>query len=366
VSVTSAPPPSGTTEDDETVVTRSLSGLVLRSRSGAISVRLDLRAVLVVAVLLLLTLAIGVFSLTTGDFEVPVGDVVRSLTGRGDAGTDFIVLTLRLPRLAAAVLVGAALGVSGAIFQNLSRNPLGSPDFIGLTGGAATGALVVILLLDGGAEQVTVGAVAGCVVTAAAIYLLAYRRGSAAFRLVLIGIGVSAMLDAFNSFLITRARLDEALGAQIWLVGSLNGRSWDQIWPVVGAVVVLLPVAFWQSRRLALLGLGDETAMALGVPVERTRLILFTVSVLLAGVATAVCGPIAFVALAAPQLALRLTRTTGAGLGGAAVMGAFLLTVSDWVAQRALPSGPLPVGITTGVIGGAYLCWLLFHEWRKG
>jgi iron-siderophore transport system permease protein len=339
-----------------------LPGLVLRTRW--FSARVEVRATVLIAVLLLITLAIGTLSLTSGDFAVPAADVVRSLAGRGDAGTDFIVLTLRLPRVLCALLVGAALGVSGAIFQSLTRNPLGSPDFIGLTVGASSGALIVILLRAGDARQIAVGALLGCLITSVLIYVLAYRRGAHGFRLILIGIGVGAMLDAFNAFLITRARLDDAIGAQRWLVGSLNGRGWEDVRPVAVAVLLLLPIALLFGRRLTMLSLGDEAATALGVPVERTRFALFAVSVGLAGVATAVTGPIGFVALAAPQLARRLTATAGSGLLGAAVMGAFLLTASDWVAQRVLTQ-ELPVGIATGAVGGVYLCWLLVHEWRR-
>jgi iron complex transport system permease protein len=340
-----------------------LTGLVIRNQGY--SLRIQPRALIAVAGLLLITLSIGAFSLATGDFPVPVADVLRSLTGQGDTGTNFIVLTLRLPRVLTALLVGAALGVSGGIFQSLTRNALGSPDFIGLTVGATSGALIVILLVHGSAAQVSIGALLGCVLTSIVIYLLAYRRGAQGFRLILVGIGVGAMLDAFNSFLITRARLDDAIGAQRWQVGSLNGRGWEDVRPVGIALIVLLPVALFYGRRLTMLSLGDETATALGVPVERTRFALFAVSVGLAGVATAAAGPIGFVALAAPQLARRLTGSAGSGLLAAAAMGAFLLTASDWIAQRLLPDTNLPVGIATGAVGGVYLCWLLFHEWRK-
>ncbi|GAB6901783.1 iron chelate uptake ABC transporter family permease subunit [Kineosporia succinea] len=345
---------------------RVLSGRVVRNPTGSFSARVDVRAATSVVVLLVLALAISLYSLASGDFDVPLPDVVRTLLGEQIPGAQFIIMDLRLPRTLTALFVGAALGVSGSIFQNLTRNPLGSPDFIGLTIGASSGALIVILVMHGSTDQIALGALIGCVVTSVAIYLLAYRKGSQSFRLILVGIGIGAMLDAFNSFLITRARLDEAVGAQVWLIGTLNGRSWEQLRPLLLTVLIVLPIAFWQGRHLNMLALGDETATALGVPVERTRGILFVCAVALAGVATAAAGPIAFVALAAPQLALRVTRSAGAGLAGAAAMGALLLVASDWVAQRALPSGPVPVGIATGLLGGAYLCWLLVHEWRKG
>ncbi len=354
--------PGGATASDLTYAP-ALQGRVIRGSS--LSIRLDVRAAVLTSVLLLITLVIGTLSLTSGDFPVPVADVMRSLTGRGDTGTDFIVLTLRLPRVLTALLVGSALGVSGALLQNLTRNPLGSPDFIGLTTGASSGALIVILVLNGSAAQISVGALIGCAITSIGIYLLAYQGGVQGFRLILIGIGVAAMLEAFNSFLITRARLDSAIGAQRWLVGSLNGRGWEDARPVALALLVLVPIALLNGRRLTLLSLGDEAASAIGVPVERTRFTLFAVCVGLAGVATAATGPIWFVALAAPQLARRLTGTIGSGLLGAAVMGGFLLTASDWAAQRVLPDSELPVGIVTGAVGGAYLCWLLVHEWRR-
>lgn len=347
--------------------TRSpITGWVLRSRVGHFSIRLDLRALVVGTVLVLATAALGAVALTTGDFPLPIRDVLASLVGLGDPGTDFVVRELRLPRLLTGILVGAALGVSGAIFQTVTRNPLGSPDFVGLTVGASTGALTAILLFGGGPLQVATGALIGCAATAVLIYLLAFRRGGTQLvRLILMGIGVAAMLEAFNSFLIVRARLEEAQAAQLWLIGSLGGRGWEHVWPVALALAVLLPLAVHHGRRLTMLTLGDETAALHGVPVERSRLTLLGVGVALAAVATAAAGPVAFIALAAPQLAVRLTRSSGPGLLPAAAMGALLLIASDWVAQRALPDTPLPVGVATGAIGGAYLIWLLASEWRR-
>lgn len=340
--------------------------ILLRTRGGAVSLRVRRRALLATGGLLLVALAIGAVNLASGDFPVPLVDVLRSLTGRGDPGTDFIVLDLRLPRVATALLVGAALGASGAVFQSLTRNPLGSPDFVGLTVGAATGALVVILLLDGGELRVAAGAILGCLLTAGTVYLLAFRRGTQAFRLVLMGIGVSALLESFNSFLIMRARLDDAVAAQVWLVGSVSGRSWSEVAIVGTALAVLLPVLLYHGRHLAMLNLGDETATLHGVPVERTRALLALASVGLAAAATAAAGPVAFVALAAPHLAARLTRAPGANTLAAAMLGGALLTGSDWLAQRVLPGGDLPVGVVTATLGGGYLIWLLARRWRRG
>ncbi|WP_250038472.1 FecCD family ABC transporter permease [Paractinoplanes maris] len=331
-------------------------------RAAGWSVRVHTRALIVGVVLLLVALAVALVNLTTGDFPIPVADVLRSLAGRGDAGTDFIVYELRLPRVLVTLLVGAALGASGAVFQSLTRNPLGSPDFVGLTTGAATGALIVLLIADGSGAQVGAGAIVGCVVTAVAVYLLAFRRGVQPFRLILMGIGVSALLEALNSYLIYRARLNEAIAAQVWLIGSVNGRGWTEVVIVAVAVVVLVPVVVYFGRDLKMLALGDEMAVLHGVRVERTRAVLALAAVGLSAGATAAAGPIAFVALAAPPLAARLSRSPSAGILPAAAMGAALLCAGDWAAQNALPGNDIPVGVVTAALGGVYLTWLLFRE----
>lgn len=338
--------------------------LVIRSRGSRLSMRVHLRALIAGTALLFTALGVALVNLSSGDFPIPASDVLRSLVGQGDPGTDFIVYELRLPRVLITLLVGTALGASGTIFQGLTRNPLGSPDFVGLTVGAATGALIVLLLFNGAGFQVAAGAIIGCLVTSAAIYLLAFRRGVQPFRLVLMGVGVSALLDSFNSFLIYRSRLDEAIAAQIWLIGSVNGPGWTEVTLVAVAVAVLLPVALHHGRYLDMLALGDEPALLHGVPVERSRVVLALSGVGLAAGATAAAGPIAFVALAAPPLAARLTRSPNAGILPAALMGAALLTASDWVAQRVLPENDAPVGLVTAALGGIYLTWLLFHERR--
>jgi iron complex transport system permease protein len=274
---------------------------------------------------------------------------------------------IELPRLVAALLIGAALGMSGAVFQSLSRNPLGSPDIVGFTSGAASGAVAEILIFHGGQFAVALAAIAGGLATAIAVYLLSFKQGKVAgYRLILVGIGISAMLGSVTSYLLTRASLYDAQDAQVWLIGSLNGVGWNVVVPLVIALAVLAPVTVIAGRLLAWMELGDESAKALGIPVERTRLTLLVAATALAAAATAAAGPIAFVALAAPQLCRRLTRTPGPLIVPAAFMGAFLLSASDFAAQRVVPSTELPVGIMTGVIGGAYLCWLLAHEWKTG
>jgi iron complex transport system permease protein len=327
-------------------------------------VRIHPRSLVVSTALLLAALSIGVFSVGTGDFPLPVTDVLAVLAGGGDPAAEFIVETLRLPRVLTALMVGAAFGIAGAIFQSISRNPLGSPDIIGFTMGSVSGALIVILVLKGSSGQVALGAVVGGLVAAVAVYLLALRGGVQGYRLVLVGIGVSAMLLSLNHYLITRATREDAFQAAHWMVGSVNGRGWEHVWPVALALAVLVPCGLILARPLALLEMGDDAARALGVNAERSRLALVLVAVALTAVGTASAGPVAFVALAAPQLARRLTRSSAPGLLAAAFMGALLLAASDLAAQRLL-SLDLPVGVMTGALGGVYLCWLLSRGWRR-
>lgn len=335
-------------------------------RIGALSVRTAGRP-WVVSGLLLLTLAVvGVVTLSTGAYQVPLSRVVSTLTGHGTASEVFIVETLRLPRLTAGLLVGAALAVGGALFQSVSRNPLGSPDVVGFDTGAASGALLVILVWHGTDGQIALGALACGIGTALTVYLLAMKRGVHGYRLILIGIGVAAMLMALNDYLLTRARVTDAQGAMLWLTGSLDGRGWDQVRPLALLMLCLTPAALRVGRGLRMLELGDDAARALGVRPERTRLIAVVVGVGMSAAATAAAGPIGFVALAAPQIARRLTRVPGPNVAASALTGALLLCLSDLAAQRLFGSFALPVGVMTAAVGGIYLAGLLSTQWRKG
>nr|WP_246851811.1 iron chelate uptake ABC transporter family permease subunit [Patulibacter sp. SYSU D01012] len=329
------------------------------------SFRVAPRSVAVGLALVVVALALLVVAVGTGEYSIPPGLVIETLLGGGDAGTSFVIETLRLPRALTALLVGAGLGAAGAIFQSVVRNPLGSPDVVGFTAGASAGAVLEIAVIGGGSAAVAAGALVGGAGTAVLVYLLAFRGGVQGYRLVLVGIGLSAMLVAVRDYLITRTRLEEAQTANVWITGSLNGRGWEHVVPMAIALAVLLPLVALLARSLRMLELGDDAAHALGVPVARARTALLGVGVALTAVATAAAGPVLFVALAAPQIARRLTRASGPGVGTAALMGATLLLAADVAAQRVFPGTDLPVGVLTGVLGGAYLIWLLFHEWRS-
>ncbi|MBC7268214.1 MAG: iron chelate uptake ABC transporter family permease subunit [Streptomyces sp.] len=338
---------------------------VLRT-PGGFSVRVDVRGVTVVVLLLVAAFAASVVLIGTGDFEMSSGDVVRTLFGGGNTMQEFVVNQLRLPRVLVGLLVGAALGLGGALFQAISRNPLGSPDVLGLGQGATAGALTVIVLMSGDATEVTVGALVGGLATGLAIYVLAWKRGVHGYRLVLVGIGVSAIVTAVNGYLLTKADLVDASRAVVWMTGSLNGRGWDQVWPLLVLCAVLVPLVLAGGRGLRMTEMGDDVSYALGVRVERLRMLLLVAAVLLVATATAAAGPVSFVALTAPQLARRLTRTPGPNLVPSVCMGAALLVTADWASQRLFGADQLPVGVVTGVLGGVYLLWLLVTERRAG
>ncbi|WP_408994024.1 FecCD family ABC transporter permease [Streptomyces sp. 1268] len=333
-------------------------------RRGPIAVRLQWRSVVVCTVLALTVAALAVLALMTGSYALTSGQVLSALTGRETGFVQEIVVEWRLPRVAAALVFGAALGVSGAVFQSLLRNPLADPGVIGFSQGSYTGALVVILVVNGSYAQLVGGALLGGMTTAVTVYVLAYRRGVKGFRLIVVGIGVSAMLGSLNTWLILKADLDQAMSAAAWGAGSLNGVSWDRV--VVGGacIAVLLLLAGMLSRPLRQMQLGDEVAASQGLRVSPVRLGLILVGVALTATVTAASGPIAFISLVAPQIGRRLARTAGITLAPAAFVGALLCLASDHLAQHVAPT-PLPVGIITVVLGGGYLGYLLFTEARR-
>ncbi|WP_328707740.1 FecCD family ABC transporter permease [Streptomyces mesophilus] len=335
-------------------------------RRGAWSLRFDRRALLVCTLLAALGAVVMLFAIGTGRFALTPWEVVRTLAGQGPPGAEFIVMDLRLPRALDGILVGFGMGMAGAVFQSLTRNPLGSPDIIGFGNGASAGALVAIILFDSGMAQTALGAVAGGFATAIAVYVLAWKRGVHGYRLVLIGIGASAVLGSATSYLYVRAEIGKAAQAASWMVGSLNARGWNDVWIAGFSLAVLVPVTLLYARRLTMLEMGDDTAAALGVPPERTRLVLLAAGTGLTAMAVAAAGPIPFVALAAPQLARRVTRSPGPNVLPAAWMGAVLVCGADLVTQRITSSALMPVGVVTGVGGGIYLSWLLLRERKSG
>jgi iron complex transport system permease protein len=342
-------------------------------RVGRFSVVWRPRAVLVLALgLAVLVLAMAV-NVGRGEYPISIPEVLAVLFGGGDSGQQFIVLELRLPRSLTGALVGAAFAVAGAITQSIARNPLASPDLIGFTAGASAAAVFVIVLGGGfgtigglfAAAGLPVAALVGGVVTATAIYLLAWRHGVHGFRLVLVGIGIHAMLLALVHWLLVVAEVFEAARAYVWLNGSLNARGWEHVVPVAIALAVLVPAAVLLAHVLGGLQFGDDTARGLGIPVDRARTALLFVAVGLASVATAAAGPIAFVALVSPQIAQRLVGAARPPIGASLVIGAGLTVLADLIARTAFGAIELPVGIITSVLGAPYLLFLLARHGRR-
>lgn len=309
--------------------------------------------------------ALGMLALQSGNLAFTSAQVWQALTGSAPRNLELIVIDWRLPRVLTALLIGAALGVSGAIFQSLLRNPLGSPDILGFNTGAYTGVLVALVLFDQSMGGMTAAAMVGGIATALLVWLLAWRNGVDTFRLIIVGIGIRALLMAFNSWLVISASLDAALSAGLWSAGSLNGLTWAKL-PLTGTLIVLaLLGAGLLARRMRLLEMGDESACALGVPVERTRMLLMLVGVMLTAAATALVGPVSFVALVAPQIARRLGGSLRLLLPMSALCGALLLLGADFAAQRLFQPYQLPVGVITVSLGGLYLLALLVRESRR-
>ncbi len=325
------------------------------------------RALVVTAVLSALAVAVGCAAVSVGDYVIPLPEVLRALTGEGERAALLVINEFRLPRILVGLAVGAAFGLAGALTSSVVRNPLATPDVVGVTAGASTAAVGV--LLAGWPLPLPVAALGGGLLVATLVGALSWRDGFTGARLVLVGIGIGAAAAAFTSYLLVRAEISDAQRAVLWLTGSLNGRGWDHVHPLALALLVTVPLALVLGRALGRLRLGDDLARALGARVTAARLGLVAVGVVLASVATATAGPVAFVALVAPQIALRLARTPGPPLAASAAAGALLVVAADLVGRRGLaalglPSTELPVGAVTALVGAPVLLWLLRRSMR--
>jgi iron complex transport system permease protein len=334
-------------------------------RVGRMSARASWRAVIVVASLLIGAAVIAVLAIGVGEYTIAPADVLGVLVGTDTSFDRVVVLEWRLPRMLMALLVGAALGVSGAIFQALTRNPLGSPDIIGVNTGAYTGALIVIAGIGGGYYAVAAGALVGGLITAVVVYALSYRNGVAGYRLIVVGIGVSAVMSSVNQWIVLEIDLHTAVTASVWQQGTLNGLSWAQVPPMTICLLVVAVVLVMLGPQLPILQLGDDAAGALGVQPDRARLAYLVAGVGLVAIACAAAGPVSFVALAAPQIARRLVASPGVGLVPSAATGSVLLLVSDVIAQQLFSGSELPVGAITVSLGGVYLVYLLISQARQ-
>jgi len=331
-------------------------------RRGTQSLRVPARTILVRGILVVLAFGLAVVGVAAGTYVLSLEEFGQALVGDGREAIVRMVWEWRLPRVLFAFVGGIALAVSGSIFQSLTRNPLGSPDVIGFDAGAYTGALLVMLVLGSTSYGLlAVGAVVGGALTALGVYVLAWRNGIQGFRFIVVGIGLAAFLTGINNYLLIRTGAEEARSAVSWGFGSFASLGFAQFWPFAVVVAVLLLLVASRATSFGQLELGDDAASALGVPLERTRFVMVLLGVALTAVVTAAAGPIAFLALVAPQLARRLTRARGLDIPSSALTGGVLLLSADLVGQRA----EISVGLVTVVLGGGYFLWLLINEGRR-
>lgn len=330
-----------------------------------VSRRIDVRAASVLAICVVAVACLGAYSMSLGSVPVPVTDIVATLIGQGSGEYDLVVLELRLPRVAVAVLAGAALGLSGALFQSFARNPLVAPDIIGVNTGAALVAVALLTVYADHRAWVPAGAFAGAIAAATIVYLTARTGRLSPYRLVLIGIGVDVFCRSGVSYFLVQGESARAQSAIRWMVGSLSDVDRSSMVFLAVAVAVLMPAAFALRRPLETMTLGEDSAQSLGTRVERARIAVLAVGVLLAASAVAVCGPVAFVAFIAPHIARRIVRAPGTSVFGvAAALGALIFLVADHVALHVVPVA-LPLGVITPLIGGPYFLYLLRRSSRR-
>lgn len=323
------------------------------------------RFVLTTSILIVMTIALCVAMLMLGNTIYPVKDVLSVLLGNDVKGATFAVGTIRLPRMLAGLLTGFAFGVGGYVFQTMLRNPLANPNVIGVTAGSSAAAVFCIIVLHASNTVVSIASVVGGLVTTLCIYFLAKGASFSIGRLILIGIGIQAMLNAFISYLMLIGKTHDLPTALRWLSGSLNGAKMETMYPLMIAVIIFTPMLMMFSKRLEMLELGEEMASSLGVDTNKTRLVLIICAVLLIALATAVTGPIAFVAFLAGPIAKRLVGSNFSALIPAGLIGVILVLAADLIGQFAF-TARYPVGVVTGIIGAPYLIYLLIRINRKG
>lgn len=319
----------------------------------------------VVTVLVILVVAVWCCSLVFGRTFYPPSDVWRVITGEQVSGASFTVGRLRLPRATLGLICGFSFGLGGVVFQTMLRNPLASPDIIGISSGASAAAVFSIVSLSLGGAAVSALAIVAALAVALLVFALSWKGGVAGTRLILIGIGVAAMLTACINWELSRADSWNTQEAMRWLTGSLNSATWTDVTLVAVAVVIFVPVLLSQSRDLSTTQLGDDTAAALGVRVSRTRLVIVVAAVGLIAFATAAAGPVAFVAFLSGPVAGRLAGPGTSLLIPAALVGALLVLVADFCGQFAFDTR-YPVGVVTGVLGAPYLIYLIIRTNRAG
>ncbi|QOY36599.1 FecCD family ABC transporter permease [Anaerobacillus isosaccharinicus] len=323
------------------------------------------RFIFMTSMLVLIAFALSCTMLMLGNTIYHAWDVVRVLLGEDVKGASFAVGTLRLPRMLAGVFSGFAFGVGGYIFQTMLRNPLANPNVIGITAGSSAAAVFCIIVLQASNIVVSIASIFGGLVTVFIIFLLSKGTSFSIGRLILIGIGIQAMLNAVISYLLLIGKTHDIPAAMRWLSGSLNGAKMENLYPLIITVVILAPIIIALGKRLDMLELGEQAATSLGIDTNKTRIVLVICSVLIIALATATTGPIAFVAFLAGPIAKRLVGVGFSSIIPAGLVGIILVLASDLIGQFAFVAR-YPVGVITGILGAPYLIYLLIRFNRKG
>ncbi len=323
------------------------------------------RFILVTTILACIAFALSCTMLMLGNTIYPVSDVIRVLLGQDVQGASFAVGTIRLPRMIAGVFAGFAFGVGGYVFQTMLRNPLANPNVIGITAGSSAAAVFCIIVLQASNAVVSIASVAGGLATVVVIFLLSKGTSFSIGRLILIGIGIQAMLNAVISYLLLIGQQNDIPSAMRWLSGSLNGAKMENLYPLLLIVLIFTPIIIVLGKRLDMLELGEQAATSLGINTDKTRLLLVISSVLIIALATAATGPIAFVAFLSGPIAKRLVGVGFSNIIPAGLVGIILVLASDLIGQFAFVTR-YPVGVITGILGAPYLIYLLIRINRKG
>jgi iron complex transport system permease protein len=337
----------------------------IKNKSGSISFQLYKKTLHVSIILVCISVFLFILSLSVGSSFIHPLAVIQHLVGYGNGENDFILNTLRLPRVLLAFLVGAALGVSGLILQGIIRNPLASPDIIGITGGASVGAVIFIVYFAEtiSIKWITLAALLGAIVVSIIIYSLSWKKGVTPIRLVLIGIGVAAAMKAIITMMIVISETAVTTRAYLWLTGSLYGANWQDVFSMIPWLLVFVPLTLFFSRVVNAKELGDDIATGFGVNVQFYRLVLLFISVALAGSAVAFAGGISFIGLIAPHIARMLVGRLFAGLVLiSAFIGGVIVMVADIVARTAFLPLDIPAGVFTAGIGAPFFIYLLYRN----
>ncbi|NOV04663.1 FecCD family ABC transporter permease [Paenibacillus planticolens] len=339
--------------------------IAFRSKADRYSFLIHGRTLLVISGLTLLTVLIFFVSTGLGTNFTSPQDVLKTIFGQGTPQQELVIGTLRLPRIIVAILVGASLGVAGSILQGMIRNPLASPDIIGVTGGGTLAAVTFITYFAGtvSIHWMPLAAFVGAALVSLIIYLLAWHKGVTPTRLVLIGIGISAATSSLTMLMIVLSPMNSASKAYTWLTGSVYGASWDNVYTLLPWVVVFIPLAIYFARQINVQELGDDLATGLGAKVQLHRLMLLFISVALAGSAVAVAGAVGFVGLISPHIARKLVPPAYGGLiPVSALIGSLLVLISDTVARTAFPPLDIPAGVFTAGVGAPFFIFLLYRN----